>query len=142
MKKVSKILSVMLVMLFCLGAVAACVGDSDKTKEKLEKKDYKVQTYSGDALSAFGGMFAQMPGVGELSKVEAYLMASKGEGTDDMVTVIWFKETADAKEAYKQAKESLKKMEETDAEAAKKMKVKRSGKAVISGTKDAVKACG
>ncbi|MDR2202651.1 MAG: hypothetical protein LBP26_07875 [Clostridiales bacterium] len=124
MKKFTKIGAVILTALFCFGALAACVGKPDSTKEKLEKKDYVV---------------VKLPALG-IGGVETVLLATKDE---ESVTIFYYKETKDAKEFIKDKDKAIEKAKSSGLKAdGDKIKVKRSGKAILIGTSKAIKAAG
>ena len=135
MKKTLKILSIaMVIVMICL-TLASCGGpdpDPDKAVKNLKenditwavKDDYGVPT----ALKLFGvdGVDCAVTGSGEIDGKYAH------------ITIIYFDEAEDAKEAFEKIEEysenSKKDAEDSD------WVIKKSGKMIYFGTKDAVKA--
>ena len=114
MKKFAKVMSVVLAVMLVSVMFVGCVGSADKTAEKLEKKGYIVTNTPG------------------LLKVESIVTGTKTEdGKIESVTVTYYKEVEDAKKAKEDADKAKKDSDD--------IVVKRSGKAVIVGTKKAVK---
>ena len=111
-KKVVLSVAVGLLLVMVAALCVACTPNSDKVKEKLEKKDYAVIVTE---INADG--------------LEKTLIATKG--LDEAVTIGWFSDSKKRDEAYKEAKEQYKDNDN--------MKVVKKGKAVIVGTKNAVK---
>ncbi len=111
MKKLAKVLvSALVLVMICFTLVACAPLSIDSAEEKMEKAGYLVieEDYDKD----------------ENEKVAGFITATK---LGDTVTATLYRKTSDAKEAF----EALGGDKDSD-------RVKRSGKWVIVGTKDAV----
>lgn len=124
MKKLMKsLLAVMLIVMMAVSFTSCGVpSDPAKATENLKKNEYVV--IAGEAKT-FGL---------EEAKVQAIVTASKVINPTDSVIIIYFKDAADAKEYHAKLKEADKGESKTDYVYG------RSGKAVYTGHKDAVKA--
>lgn len=121
MRKTMRICGLFLAILMLFTLTSCAPKTAEKGKEKMEKKGYTVVTTSTDI--SFGSLYE--------SKTEDVLVCSKEvDGEPCTVTVLFYKNAADAKEAYKKSKES-------DGDS-KDYKVTRSGKVIVSGNKKAV----
>ena len=116
MKRIISAILVCVLMLGCVLALVSCGGpkkNPEKAKAALEKAGYTV-------------MFAD-ENLGEELEATIYAISEDGE---DVIAIAYYAKKADAKEAYKEAKEDLE-----DG-----YKAGRSGKVVWMGTKAAIKA--
>ena len=124
MKRILSAILVCVLMLGCVLTLVSCGGpnkDPKKAKEALEKAEYTVMLIEGDAAG---------------EGIEAMLTAVSKDGKDQ-IAIVYYEKKADAKEAYKEAKDALK---ELGDKAPENYVVGKSGKVVWTGTKDAVKA--
>ena len=136
MKKFAKVLSVVLAVMLLSVMFTGCVAKADKTEAKLDKKGYTVTSTQSSNLISKSAAQAKAALVGA-AKVEDLVTGTKTEdGKVESVWVIYYKETADAKEMMEN-KDDLKKTFGSDD--SDNIVVKRSGKVVIVGTKKAVK---
>lgn len=122
--KLLKRLSVF-VLAFALLALTACVPSVDKAEEKM--KDAGYTTISSDLLKSVLDTFVDT----EASTVEKVFFFGKDFkllSSGEWVVAVYYKETADAKEAYEKLKEDD---EDTTA--------KRSGKCVYYGSEQGMK---
>lgn len=138
MKKLSKLLSVLLIAVFCTMALTACSPNSDpnKAKSSLEKAGYTTLMLS-DVISLTGIEVAL--GCGRRD-VTATLAASKvnEDKSSESIFIIYFKDAAAAKNCWDKAKSYIEKEEKDDGET--DFTVKRSGKMIYGGTKAAIDA--
>ena len=125
MKTSLKRLFLMALVLVPMFFLASCkpAANPEKAQEALEKKDYIVELYEGEllALSPYEGL-------------EAMLMAYNED--EEAIVIYYFETSKDAKEAWDELEDELK--EEVEDEE-KKIVVKRSGKMIYAGTKQAIK---
>ena len=115
MKRILSAILVCVLVIGCVLTLVACGGpkkNPEKAKKALEDNGYTV-------------VLTEDP----MDGVEATIIAYSKDGKD-MIAIAYYAKKADAKEAYKEAKEA----------AADGMEVGRSGKVVWSGTEAAVKA--
>ncbi len=122
-----KILALTFVLVLCLSVFVACGLDVEKAEETLKEEGYTVLSISEKDFEKY------LDDEEEVEKVASILVGMKGELslTDadfEMVVIFEYKETADAKEAFKEA----------DEEKEEGYAVFRSGKFVIAGTTEAV----
>lgn len=126
MKKVLK-LSSLAILLVALLTLTACVPSADKAKEKMTDAGYVTL----DTKSIFGNDDSKVENIFYFAEGDNVVQAGANVLTGgDWVVAIYYKETADAKEAYDKYKES-----KDDEESA----VKRSGKCVYYGTEQGMK---
>ncbi|MBR2337182.1 MAG: hypothetical protein IKA61_04465 [Clostridia bacterium] len=124
MKKLLKsLLAVMLISMMAI-SFTSCAPKAEKVKENLEKAGYTVMLFEGDDAEEYD------------EGVTAVLTAVKGLDYKNSITIVWYANADDAKKAEEEAKEELKEMGDEGADYV----VKRSGKCVWMGHKDAVKA--
>ena len=129
MKRIISAVLVCILMVGCVFALASCGGpnkDPKEAKKALEDAEYTVNLVDGELAKA--------------AKCEAVINAFNKDG--DRITIMYFLESADAKDAYDEAKDELKELEEAAKEADEEFnyEVGKSGKVVWMGTKDAIKA--
>ncbi|MBQ7377469.1 MAG: hypothetical protein IJW71_04010 [Clostridia bacterium] len=122
-----KILALTFALVLCLSMLVACGVDVEKVEETLKEEGYTVLSVSEKDFEKY------LDDEEEVEKVASILVGMKGELslTDadfEMVVIFEYKETADAKEAFKEA----------DEEKEEGYAVERSGKFVIAGTTEAV----
>ena len=134
MKKTIRIFAVVLSVVLLALALVACApkNDPDKAKAALEKNGYtavKTTGYVSGIISAIAGTE---------NKIDATVTGTKdikdadGKTTKtESVTIIYYKTSADAKEAWKSWSEADRDRYEV---------AKRSGRMIYFGTKAAVKA--
>lgn len=123
MKRIISAILVCVLMMGCVLALVSCGGpkkNPEKAKKALEDAKYTVVLLEGD--KAGEGIEAMLTAVSEDMK--------------NQISIVWYEKKADAKDAYKEAKEALEEM----GDAAENMVVGKSGKMVWMGTKEAVKA--
>lgn len=126
MKRVLKLSSLLLVLLACL-TLSSCVPSADKAEEKMEEAGYVAI----DSSKIFKSDESKVEKVFYFAKGDNGLEAAANVLTGgDWVLAIYYKETADAKEAYNEYKES------SDEEESA---VKRSGKCIYYGTEGGMK---
>ncbi len=121
-----KALALTLALILCLGMFISCGLNVEKVEETLEEEGYTVITVSEKD-------FEDYLDEDEVEKVASLLCAFKGEFSlsnigAEFVLIVEYKETADAKEAMKEA-------EENPEEGYSAF---RSGKFFIAGTTEAV----
>ncbi|MBE6691206.1 MAG: hypothetical protein E7590_08020 [Ruminococcaceae bacterium] len=124
MKKFARILCLTLVAVMLVATLASCAApnkDPKKAKAALEEEGYVVILNDTALL---------LP-----DDVEATLSATNG---DDYIRITYYKESGDAKDAWKDAEDEIKEMKEKDED----LIIKKSGKMIWVGTKAAVKAAG
>ena len=141
MKTTLRILALMMVAVLLVGALAACAPnkDPDKAVEALKKNGYTAGKTGGNVSNAVSALF------GGEADIDCYVSGMKTvtkDGKDEVVAVsiVYYKTTDAAKEAYKSLKEEYDKEKEKDADSVKDITIGRSGKMVYSGNKEAVKA--
>ena len=134
MKKLVKVLAVVLVML-TLSLAVACAPNAnpEKAKESLEKNGYAVSL----ATDAFG--LAITEGILGLDRGDLVAVLTAGNEEGEAITIVYFEEADDARDCYKEYKDDLKELLETDDEE-KEIVAKQSGKMIYIGTKAAIKA--
>ena len=134
MKNVLRLLALSLVLVVMLGAFASCLSgapnaDPEKAKEALEDADYDV-LYASNALEAtFLGAW--------YDGCEAAIFANND---DDAIWIWYFEETDDADDAWEKIEDFAEELKEEAEEENEDIVVKKSGKMIYIGTKDAVKA--
>ncbi|MBQ3234706.1 MAG: hypothetical protein IJA97_00935 [Clostridia bacterium] len=112
MKKITKILSALLLSVMAVFVLTACVpSNAEKAKTKMKEDGYTVAAYSVFLIDG---------------AEEGITATDYDDGKLESVTAIWFESVDDAKEYYSN-------FEESDSEL-----VKRSGKCVYFGTADAI----
>ena len=118
MKKAAKIMAVALVAVLAITVLVACGYPSDpkKAAEQLENKGYNVE-------------LVELPVA--VAGVKATIMATKD---NEMLMIIYYADTASAKEAYKSAKKELDEEKDDLKEMGVKASVHRYGKQVVSKT--------
>ena len=133
MKKLVKVLAVVLVML-TLSLAVACAPNAnpEKAKESLEKNGYAV-SLTTDAIGL--AITERILGL-DRGDLVAVLTAGNEEG--EAITIVYFEEADDARDCYKEYKDDLKELLETDDEE-KEIVAKQSGKMIYIGTKAAIK---
>ena len=125
MKKLLRsLLAVMLISMMAMSLASCGAPKPEKVKKNLEKAGYTVMLVEGDEAKEEG------------EGIVAMLTATKGVDFTDYVSVEWFADKEDAKKAEEDAKEAIEKMGDKGADYV----VKRAGKCVWMGHKDAVKA--
>lgn len=126
MKKKIAVVAVALCLVIALVALCACTPKLDKLKEKFKAEGYAVTDLSADDFDI------------EDAKIEYAFTAIKGgEGLNiisggQMISVICFGSSEDAKTYYEKAKEAAE-------ESHIKGTVKKKGNAIASGTEEAMK---
>lgn len=126
-KKIGVVLGVALVVVMLAAVLVACVpSDPDKAVKNLKDADYVAVKLSVSDLP-FGDL--------DENKVSAVVSGTKL--LKDSVTLIYFKDTASAKDFYAELKEDYDKMSD---KAKENYDFGRSGSVVYYGTPDAVKA--
>ncbi len=126
MKKKIAVVAVALCLVIALVALCACTPKLDKLKEKYKAEGYAVTDLSADGFDI------------EDAKIEYAFTAIKGgEGLNiisggQMINVVCFGSSEDAKTYYEKAKEAAK-------ESHIKVTVKKKGNAIASGTEEAMK---
>ena len=131
MKKLMKLLSVaVLSLVTCFMLFACAPADADKAKEKMEEAGYTVTVVDGDAAAAMAD--------GAVAYVNATkLDISLGSGFDadgEMVSAVLFENSKSAKAYWDDHKDDIEDEEEDGWES------KLSGKWIVTGTEEAVKA--
>ena len=129
MKRIISAVLVCILMVGCVFALASCGGpnkDPKKAAEALEDAKYMVELE--DEFE-------------EDSKIEAMIEAFSEDGKN-FVSIVYYADADDAKEAYDEAKENLDDMKELYKELGIEadIEIGKSGKVVWMGTKDAIKA--
>lgn len=125
MKKTLRLLSLALVLVMTVALLASCGGPNknpEKAKEALEDAGYTVTLV--DSALGFEG-------------IEKYLTAFKmSEDMSDMemITIYYFEDSAAAKDAWEDIQKEAEELDEED------LVIKKSGKMIYAGTKEAVKA--
>ena len=127
-----KIISAILLSVLCLGCVFALAScgkpnkDPETAKKALEADKYVVDLYKDKEVD---------------DKVEAVVQAYT-EDLENVITITYYKDKADAKDAYKDMKENVEKLEKyyKDSGFNVELEMGRSGAMVWIGTKDAIKA--
>ncbi|MBQ4587402.1 MAG: hypothetical protein IKC33_01120 [Clostridia bacterium] len=134
MKKSIKVLAMLLVVLTLSFAVACAPNaDPEKAKASLEENGYAV-LLATDAIS----LGVKELGFGlEHGDLVATLTAVNEDG--EAITILYFAKSGKAKDFYKDNKDNLKKLTETD-DSEKEVVAKQSGKMIYVGTKAAIKA--
>lgn len=126
MKKKIAVVAVALCLVIALVALCACTPKLDKLKEKYKAEGYAVTDLSADGFDI------------KDAKIEYAFTAIKGgEGLNiisggQMISVVCFGSSEDAKTYYEKAKEAAK-------ESFVKVTVKKKGNAIASGTEEAMK---
>lgn len=126
MKKKIAVVAVALCLVIALVALCACTPKLDKLKEKFKAEGYAVTDLSADGFDI------------KDAKIEYAFTAIKGgEGLNiisggQMINVVCFGSSEDAKTYYEKAKEAAK-------ESHIKVTVKKKGNAIASGTEEAMK---
>lgn len=126
MKKKIAVVAVALCLVIALVALCACTPKLDKLKEKYKAEGYAVTDLSADDFDI------------KDAKIEYAFTAIKGgEGLNiisggQMISVICFGSSEDAKTYYEKAKEAAE-------ESLVKVTVKKKGNAIASGTEEAMK---
>ncbi len=126
MKKKIAVVAVALCLVIALVALCACTPKLDKLKEKYKAEGYAVTDLSADGFDI------------KDAKIEYAFTAIKGgEGLNiisggQMISVVCFGSSEDAKTYYEKAKEAAK-------ESSVKVTVKKKGNAIASGTEEAMK---
>lgn len=121
MKKIAKILAVVMLVAVVAMSFASCglFGlDLDKVEDRLDKKDYDVESYSFDGVT--------------------YLFAENDD--DEAFSATEYETTDDAKEALEDLKDNWDDMKEFAEEEDLKITYGRKGKVVYYGTVKGVKA--
>lgn len=131
MKNVLKLLAISLVLVVMLGALASCGGpnaDPEKAEDALKDNDYEVIVADDKVSLAFYG----------LDNLECVITAYSEEDEDDAIMIFYFEEKEDADEAFDSEifEELIEEAEEEDEDIV----VKKSGKMIYIGTKNAIKA--
>jgi len=125
MKKTLRLLSLALVLVMTVALLASCGGPNknpEKAKEALEDAGYTVTLV--DSFAGFEG-------------IEKYLTAFKmSEDMSDMemITIYYFEDSAAAKDAWEDIQKEAEELDDED------LVIKKSGKMIYAGTKEAVKA--
>ena len=138
MKKTIRIFAVVLSVVLLALALVACApkNDPDKAKAALEKNGYTVVKTDGRIANAASAL------LGGESKLDATVTGTKtvedkdGNRKTEYITIIYYKTSADAKDAWEDAQKDAEKDKKDDSDWV----VKRSGKMIYWGTKAAVKA--
>ncbi len=126
MKKKIAVVAVALCLVIALVALCACTPKLDKLKEKFKAEGYAVTDLSAEGFDI------------KDAKIEYAFTAIKGgEGLNiisggQMISVVCFGSSEDAKTYYEKAKEAAK-------ESSVKVTVKKKGNAIASGTEEAMK---
>ena len=132
MKNVLRLFTLSIVLVMMLSCLASCFGgpnaDPDKAEEALEDNDYTVVVTDNDVALAFYG----------LDNLECVITAFSEDDEDDAIMIFYFEEKEDADEAFdsKVFEELAEEAEEDNEDVV----VKKSGKMIYIGTKNAVKA--
>lgn len=128
MRKILKIVSIIALFAILATVLVACIpNDPAKAEDNLKDAEYTVFAYKEDdvGFKAATG-FLEIIGV---KNVTAFVTAIKGE---DGIALIYFEDSAAAKENYTAIEEYYK---EEDEDAV----IKRSGKVIYAGTEQAIK---
>lgn len=128
MRKILKIVSIIALFAILATVLVACIpNDPAKAEDNLKDAEYTVFAYkSGDVGFKAATGFLEIIGV---KNVTAFVTAIKGE---DGIALIYFEDSAAAKENYTAIEEYYK---EEDEDAV----IKRSGKVIYAGTEQAIK---
>ncbi len=132
MKKFTKILALTLVLLMSVAMFASCANpnkDPKKAEEALKDAGYDV-TLIDDAD------FLKLMGV---DKLEAVISAFNEDDENDAVFIYYFEDSAAADEAYEDIEKEFDEIK-TSEDAPEDLVLKKSGKMIWYGTKDAIKA--
>lgn len=131
-KTIIKIMALTLALVMTCAMLASCGGPAstpEKAEEALKKNDYSVQVLDNEltllAVSAFAG------------DVEAVVVGASKD-LKDGVTIFYYADAKAANEAWADVKEAM----EKDADEETDLVIKKSGKMIYAGTKDAIKAAG
>lgn len=144
MKKFTKVLALVLVTVFAALSMVACAPNSDpeKAEKALKDKDYTVVRVS-DGSASIAGMkidasnYLNALGAEDKSDLTAVVYGVKGLIGGENITILYFKDSATAKEYWDKAQEQYGK---DDSDKDSDYVIKRSGKMIYFGTKAAVKA--
>ena len=132
MKNVLRLFTLSIVLVMMLSCLASCFGgpnaDPDKAEEALEDNDYTVVVTDNDVALAFYG----------LDNLECVITAFSEDDEDDAIMIFYFEEKEDADEAFDS--EVFEELAEEAEEDNEDVVVKKSGKMIYIGTKNAVKA--
>lgn len=138
MKKITKILAVTLIAVFCTMALVACSPNSnpDSAKSSLEKAGYSTIKLS-DAISLTVTETALGCSRGDITAIVSGSKTNDDRSVDS-VMIIYFKDARAAKNCWDKAQSYLEKEEKEDTDS--DIIVKRSGKMIYGGTKAAIDA--
>ena len=132
MKNVIRVLALSLVMVMMLGLLVSCGGpnsDPKKAKEALEDADYEVIYASNELEAAFMG--------GWYDGCEAVILASNED--DEGIYIWYFEEKDDADDAWEDIEEFAKELQEEAEDEDIDLIIKKSGKMIYVGSKQAIK---
>ena len=131
MKNVLRLVALSLVLVVMLGALVSCGGpnaDPKKAEEALEDNDYVVIVADNKiSLAVYG-----------LDNLDCVITAYNEEDEDDAIIIFYFDDKEDADDAFDS--EIFEELAEEAEEEAKDIVVKKSGKMIYIGTKNAIKA--
>ena len=132
MKRILKISALTLAMLMMTLALASCFGpaaDPAKAEAALKENGYAVTMKDGKLVEAV----AMLLGIDDL---DAQITAISKEDMDDFITIYYFETKEAADKAWDKIKEEAEEKNDEDTEVV----IKKSGKVIYFGTKNAVKA--
>ena len=131
-KTIIKILAFTLVLTMACALLVSCGGPAatpEKAEKALEKNGYKVETIDDETALGFMAAFA--------GDVEA-IVIGMSEDFKDGITIFYYEDAKAANEAWEDVKEEMEGESDEDME----LVIKKSGKMIYAGTKDAIKAAG
>lgn len=136
MKIFAKIMALTLVAVFVCATLASCAigapnADPAKAEKSLEKKGYVVELADSEYTLGFVSLSTG------LKNLDAFIKAVNPDDSDDSIMICYFKDKEAADKAWEDTFEALKeKAKEEDVDAV----IKKSGKMIWVGTKDAINA--
>ncbi len=143
MKKFTKVLALVLVTVFAAVLMVACAPSTnpEKAEKALKDEGYTVVRVSDGSASIAGVKIDASNYLNALgaedSDLTAVVYGVKGLIGGESITILYFKDSATAKEYWDKAQEQYGK---DDSDKDSDYVIKRSGKMIYFGTKAAVKA--
>ena len=138
MKKITKLLTLSLVLLLLLGTLAACGAtpnsDPAAAKTALEDSGYAVTLVQDGFLDKAALAVFELAGIDD---IEAGVSGTNKDG--EHVTIFYFEEAEDAAEEWDDVKKYMND-EKADEEKESEWVIDKSGKMIFFGTKNAIKA--
>ena len=138
MKKITKLLTLSLVLLLLLGTLASCGAtpnaDPAAAKKALEDNGYTATLVQDSLLDKAALAVFTLAGIED---IEAVVSGTNKDG--EHVTVFYFEEAEDAAEEWDDVQKYMND-EKADEEKETEWVIEKSGKMIFFGTKNAIKA--